>query len=241
MLEEWQAFKGKGKGLSQLAQPITTTVLVRNDSGATVPVFGVLGLGSPLVLPTDNAFAAQAQPAFAGSTPTVGTHEGKWVVLLGPASYSTTDPANCIARAVLVGHAVVRVYVTATTDTHVDVSDDHTVSSETVYVSTGSSGARILWLDPAATAATIAYAVVCLGGGGGSGSSLHWGVLGADLKYGDTTGVSVTLDAGGTWENVLPSKLLPEGKMWLIGSAVLVVEVDGAKYAIQGTCLDDVP
>jgi hypothetical protein len=71
---------------------------------------------------------------------------------------------------------------------------------------------------------------------GGSGSSLHWGVLGADLEYGDTTGVSVTLDAGGTQAGVLPSKLLESGYYWPSGSKVLIAQIDGDWYVVQGPC-----
>ena len=211
----------------------TTEILVRNDSGASVPAFGILGLDDPIILPTDDPYALRARPAFAGVEATVADHAGKWAALLEPASDSTADAANSFARAVLIGTAVVRVYVNSTDDLYCDVIAEETVSSETVWLGTGSSGARILWLDPAAEAEGIYYAVVCLGGGGGV--PMHWGTLDAALDYDDTTGVAVTLDVGGTQEGVLPPPTMTEGTI-TSGSHVLIALIDGSWYVILAPC-----
>lgn len=158
MLRWWQTSSTTGQ--RPRTQHDGTKIFVKNGTASTVPAFGILGLGAPLVLPTTNAFAAHQQPAFAGETPDPADHANKWAALTEPAA------AGSLARAILVGHAVVRVYVTATTDEFCAVSAAKTVSGETVYLATGPAGTPILWLDSGTSAAAIGYAIVSMGAGG---------------------------------------------------------------------------
>jgi hypothetical protein len=158
MLRWWQTSSTTGQ--RPHTQHDGTKIFVKNGTASTVGAFGILGLGAPLVLPSTNAFAAHQQPAFAGETPDPDDHANKWAALIEPAA------AGALARAILVGHAVVRVYVTATTDEFCAVSAAKTVSGETVYLATGPAGVPILWLDSGTSAAAIGYAIVLMGAGG---------------------------------------------------------------------------
>jgi len=193
MLREWKTTSRLGQ--RPRSQHDGTKVWVRNDSYVTVPAFGILGLGDPLVFPSNDPFAAHQRPAFAGEEPDVDDHAGKWVALTEPIAY------GAIGRGILVGHAVVRVYVTATTDKFCDVIPAETIGGYTVYLGTGPRGSRILWLDPTAEAGAFAWAVVNVGS---SGDAVLWGKLDADLAYDDTTGVAFSiweLNDSNTWED----------------------------------------
>lgn len=77
---------------------------------------------------------------------------------------------------------------------------------------------------------------IAVTGGASTAEDHEWGDLTADLEYGDTVGVTVNLDEGGTRSNVLPSKLLPSGYKWSSGDKVLVAKMASKYYALQGPC-----
>jgi hypothetical protein len=96
------------------------------------------------------------------------------------------------------------------------------------YLTSGAEGpARILWAE---TGTGQKRALVLLGGGGGGGACF-WGTLDAELEHGDTDGVSVTLDAGGTQTDVLPPKGMTLGKL-AKDTPVLIGQVDGEWYVV---------
>lgn len=136
-------------------------VVVVNDSGAAVSRGGILGVDGPAsgYAPSDSlsCFCNADEIMLSGVEPTVADHMGKWVVPLD--SVAAGQPCECAGQI-----ARVRVYVNATTDKFCDVIAAETVSGETCYLGTGASGAQILWLDPDATAETIGWAIVRLGG-----------------------------------------------------------------------------
>jgi hypothetical protein len=77
----------------------------------------------------------------------------------------------------------------------------------------------------------------------GSSTPTHWALLGADLEYGDSVGVTVTLVYGGSGSSisgVLPSRLLPAGSMFPSGAEVLIQYFDGHWWAIQGPCPEEI-
>jgi hypothetical protein len=77
---------------------------------------------------------------------------------------------------------------------------------------------------------------------GGSGSSLHWCTLDDDLVAGDSTGVSVTLDVGGTQAGVHPSRSMPTNTQWSSGTVVAIAKFADSKwYAIHGPCPEAIP
>ena len=59
-------------------------VPTRNDSGALVPRFGILGVDSPLFTPSDALDAFKRRVTLAGSTPADASHTGRFVIALEP-------------------------------------------------------------------------------------------------------------------------------------------------------------
>lgn len=139
------------------------TILVRNDSGndaggepIIVPRFGILGLASPLILPTENLPEFQNRLAFSGVAPKVGEHDDAFVILAEPLS------AGAIGRGFLTGSAPVVLKIEDEDHTHATIQDE----GVKYLVSTGDEGKnRILW-KPAGTGFKWAY--VAMGEGGGA-------------------------------------------------------------------------
>ncbi len=136
------------------------TILVRNDSGADIPRFGILGLDSPVIGPDDNLASFQNQPAFSGSTPAAGTHEGRFAVVQQPLASGAIGPA------VVDGLSVARINVADASHTYADVAD----GDATQLLSSAAGSARILWI---ASGTGTQWALVSLGhtpaGGAGGG------------------------------------------------------------------------
>lgn len=59
------------------------TVIVKNDSGADVPRFGVLGIDGPIFEPTGNAWGFTREPMLSGIEPAAG-HRGAFLVAQEP-------------------------------------------------------------------------------------------------------------------------------------------------------------
>ncbi len=78
-------------------------VWVRNDSGADVARFGVLGLGDPVILPADNLDQFKEEFSFSGVTPVYPTHRGRFAVMLDPA------PAGGYGRGAISGIVQVQI------------------------------------------------------------------------------------------------------------------------------------
>lgn len=70
-----------GFGIENNRDP--TTLLIRNDTGADLPQFGIVGIGSPLVSPSDNMGAFLNRFAFAGVVPST-TYKTKFAITLEP-------------------------------------------------------------------------------------------------------------------------------------------------------------
>jgi len=215
----------------------TAEILIRNDTGSDLAAFQIVGLNEPLFLPVDDPVRCDGLPAFSGVTPVKPDHCGKWAALVAPAlaSSSAPDYRQSFARAVLVGHAVVRVYVNATTDEFCDVIDYKTVGGETVWLGTGDKGVRILWLDPSATAETIAWAIVNIGSSH-SGSNVVIGRLTTNLMAGGAAEMWVF--GHDPLENasraiVYDWSLLPAGSVLPSGYKCTAVEVSGKYYIMN--------
>jgi hypothetical protein len=219
--EAAEAFRAGNQGfLGQTAgdRPEHARVKIRNDSGDDRARFEVLGVSGPLFTPTDNLTEFLSSPKLIGTTPDVATHAGRFVVLLEPL------PAGKIGWALAAGVVPVTIDMKAAGDRFADVTD-----YDTRFLTSGSSGAaRILWAD---TGTGQRRAVVLLGGASGGASPLFWGTLDAALAYNNTSGVSVTLDAGGTQADVLPPKGLTFGTL-AKDAHVLIAEADGAWYVV---------
>jgi hypothetical protein len=237
MLQWWMANQNGIGGGGRAIDNNNNIFDIQNTTGSKREWLDVLGIDDVLYDATDDEDRFKRKPVFVGVSPTVADHAGKWGVLLGPVAN------DGIAKIALSGVVPVRVYVTATTDKFVDVSASHTVSGETVYVATGASGAQILWLATG-SAGTIQWAVVSLGGGGGT--SAIYGKLDADMLASSPSGtVSIytgTLgsetDSGENWTNVGASaSWIGTGKKIAANSMVIAIQVQGGnKYLITAPC-----
>jgi hypothetical protein len=131
-------------------------IFIRNDSGADVPQFGILGIHNVLIDPATNLTAFKNDPALIGVVPTTADHKGKFVVCNGPL------PKDTIGRAWLFGYFPVQINFASATDTFADVKD----SDVTQLASSGSPAPlQILW-SPGATGTQWALARLAGGGGG---------------------------------------------------------------------------
>jgi len=146
-----------------------TVTLVRNDSDAAVPRFGVLAIGAPLIPPGSDLGQFHARLGFEGDTPP-GTDDlsGKWCVLLEPLQSGATG------LAVLAGAVPCRLSVPGSLGAF---AGPH---GSTTTLLTGATGtARVLWAEATGDDDDRRWAVIRLGdgsggGGGGSVSVAEW-------------------------------------------------------------------
>jgi xylulokinase len=126
-------------GLGTALQPPVVTI--KNNSGRDCSRFDVLGIDSPIIAPADNTDVFLSRVGFSCVLPESPTHVGRFVVLLRPLRQGELGPAA------IAGAVPVRVYVNSTDDEFCDVGDAKQVGGETCYLSSGGSGARILWKE----------------------------------------------------------------------------------------------
>lgn len=141
------------------ATPNCVIALVRNNTGADVDRFSVLGLGDPLILPTVNEKEFQNKLAFEGNTPSTTDHAGgRFAVTL----YPIRDGE--IGKAVIAGAVPIKIK-TPGDPLNIDAADIE--DGEASHLITASGGARVLWIQPVADAGAGAdrWAIVVLGGG----------------------------------------------------------------------------
>lgn len=140
--------------------PQTGIVLVRNESGAARPRFGVLGIDGPILDPEDSLAGFQERPTVRGVVPTA-EHVGRFVVLLEPLA------DGAIGRASVDGICIARVEMSSAGDRLADCAAGQTEK----LVANPAGTARLLWVAEAATYPSTGWAIVQLGCGG-SGSVL---------------------------------------------------------------------
>jgi len=127
-----------------------TAVLIRNDSGADVARFGVLGIDAPLIAADAELAEFQTAVRLAGVTPSETAHQGAFAIALEPIAN------GAIARAVVDGVVQCQVSMTAEGDPFAEVKD----ADATQLVSGPTGSARILWAE-AGTGTK--WAIVALG------------------------------------------------------------------------------
>jgi len=127
--------------LSQSAEPAVepgsqTAALIRNDSGADVARFGVLGIVGPLIDPADDADEFARAVMLTGTTPADPDHRGRIAIALEPIADGE------LGRAVIAGTVQCRVNVQAEGDTFAEIAD-----ADATQLASGAAGsARILWV-----------------------------------------------------------------------------------------------
>jgi len=152
---------------SQPQQRQTGIILVRNDSGAVLDRFAVLGLAGPLIDPTDNLEEFQNRVALSGVVPTT-SYQGRFGILLEPAA------AGDIVRACVSGACVVQVRMDDENHRQADVDPN-----DTRWLLSAEAGlAQLLWVQPEEQRddPDIAWVVARLGGGG-SGTGLEFVII----------------------------------------------------------------
>lgn len=131
------------------------TILVQNVSGGDVDRFSVMGVDSILFSNADNADTFQNEPCLTVTTPATA-HRGKFVILLDGAK------DDVVVRAMVSGVCPVQVNVVDADHQFADVTN----ADATKLTSCSSGAARILYKD---SGTGTKWAIVRLGGGGGSG------------------------------------------------------------------------
>jgi len=127
-----------------------TAVLIRNDTGADVARFGVLGIDAPLIAADAELAEFQTAVRLAGVTPSETAHQGAFAIALEPIANAE------IGRAVVSGVVQCQVSMTAEGDPFAEVKD----ADATQLVSGPTGSARILWAE-AGTGTK--WAIVALG------------------------------------------------------------------------------
>ena len=175
------------------------TVLVRNESGADCDRFDVLGIGGPIISPTDNASEFKRQVAVRGVTP-ADAHKGKFVILLEPA------PAQAIVRGCVAGACVVRVHINSEDHGFAEVVGGQVDKLDSVE--TGS--ARLLWVEPVeerqdpSVAWTIARLGDAVGSSGGTATAAFAMITskaGTQPPY-RYAAEQATMNADGSWSHM---------------------------------------
>lgn len=141
--------------------PTAGIVTVRNDSGTDQDRFAILGISTPLILPTENAAAFQERVAVALVAPDEDAHADRICILQEPIA------AGALGRGLILGVTPVRLDVQAEDDRVAAV-----VTGEAGSLKTGSTGAaRILWKE-AGTGEVWGIVQIPSGGAGGGSPNL---------------------------------------------------------------------
>lgn len=125
-------------------------IFVRNDTGAALPEFSVLGIndGTPLVSAVDLPFEFLRGPVFTGIEPVLDTDQ--------PAVTLEPIPAGQIGRAAVGGVAVCTVDVYSPTTPVGTRAGDYVkcVPNTTRFIKSTAGTARLLWYKPTSTGDT---------------------------------------------------------------------------------------
>lgn len=191
-------------------------IFVRNDSGSDRDRFDVLGVGAPIVSPTDNLDEFKRQVTFAGVTPVEDDHAQKFVVLQEPVA------AGGLARAVIHGVTVARVSVETGDETAAGITDNDPSSLS----ASDTGAAQILWLE--GTSGSV-WAIVRLGGGSANVPRFRARLTGSSsigANRWSYSFVEVEPDLSGTFKD------LPGGRT---GTAYNTIEANNAASGTLGS------
>lgn len=123
-------------------------VLVRNDTGGTLPAFSVLALGTPIISAVDYPYDVRRDPLFPGTAPAAETDV--FAITIEPLTYGDTG------RAVVMGTAVCDISVSDATHTFAVPA----VATTATLASAMDGPARIIWKE---TGTGTKRAVILLG------------------------------------------------------------------------------
>jgi hypothetical protein len=150
MLREWRhgrlSFGGSG-----VSNPLGSTVWVKNISANDVTPGDVLGLGNPVITPTDDVTEFRARLAFEGSIPSTSTPHYDQYGIVQEACAKTDGFCRCVVS----GITFCKLNITHAADLYCEIAN-----SISTYLTTAPLGSsRILWKDS------------------GTGSSNKWGLI----------------------------------------------------------------
>lgn len=144
-------------------------LLVLNDTGGDLTdEFPILRLDVPVYTISDNAQAPYNGVSFKAKAPD-GVTSGNFVVMQGKC------PTGQMRPAVVQGATWCKVNVTDAGHGYAVAASGDTAKA----VSDAATGARILWKE---SGTGTKWAVVLIGGGGSSGSTLQWGVVTTEIS-----------------------------------------------------------
>jgi len=203
------------------------TIYVRNQSGAAVGRFAVLGIDSPSILPSVSEEGFQNHLILDGVAPVVGTHEGRFVITAEPIAAGEMGQG----------------YASGVCQVQVDVGDeDHQFADITdadpTKLTSGTSGAaQILWKE--AGTGTV-WAIVRLAYSAGSGTIRR--ARAQEDAPGDAFLSVKLLDAAGNETGDAFDATEINGRIFtslnpnvVTGDDLLVTEVDGTWYVLNFT------
>lgn len=200
-------------------------VYVRNNTEESVPRFGILGLGDPIIVPDDNLTAFKNQIAFEGEMPGV-SHVGKFVICLEPLR------PLAIGAAMLLGVVVCQVSFATGAETAADVLED-----DVTQLLAGASGAaQILWAE-GGTGTKWAYVKL---GGASASSVIQYGMTDTPCTFRGSCGViplnEFYEESGEPNEGVWDAHLVP-GESLEAGTTVHYTTLGTRKQIISAACM----
>lgn len=156
-----------GSAMPGVGTPLrdAVTILVRNDSGSDLDPLSVVGLGAPVVTPTDNEDEFRENAALAASIPDADTDSGRFAILL------EAVPAGEFGRALLAGVTAVKLQVADADHGFADVTDGDASKLTTA----DAGGAQILWKE--------------------AGTGTKWGLVRLGSPAGGASAIPVKLTA----------------------------------------------
>ncbi len=220
--EDLQSRRMSQTGVARPERRVPDVVLVRNDSGADVDRYGILGIDGPIITPTDNLDEFKNRVTLKGVLPT-SAHADAFVVLLEPLA------DGVIGEAIISGVCQVQIDVASAADTTCGADVD-----DTAKLKSGAGSNSILWKE---SGTGTKWAVVRIGGGGGN--ILKLAKLNAALSAGSSCQASVwegdpLADSGD--DLTVNDWLLGTGESLDSGTKVVILLVSGNWYVIQASC-----
>lgn len=218
-----------------------TVVLIRNETGVDLDFFAVVGLGDPLITPTENEEEFKLRRAFIGVEP-AAEHAGKFAIMAHPVAHvDGSADGQDIGRGVVHGVTQALVKMASLSHTFADVD-----AGETGHLlSAATGGAQILWREEDAEVDDVVWAYVRLGGGGGGPATAAFAMITAKtgteppFRY---AAEGATMDADGNWsgggaeyDDIFNVEEQGSGGQWvnplLVGDVVLLYPAPGGAAA----------
>jgi len=213
--EDLQRRRMSQSAVSQAERRDADIVLVRNDSGADIGRFGVLGIDGPIISPEDNPDEFKRRVTISGVVPT-STHSDSFVVLLEPLA------AGQIGEAIISGVCQVQVNVVSSSATTCGA-----VAGDLEKLTTGKGSTPIIWKE---SGTGTKWAIVRIGGCIG----LKVATLLGSLSYRSTANATVT--KGGSGTVVAHDVLLKSGESLDSGTVVILANIGGDECVIDASC-----